>query len=747
MTHSSNPPEFTSHIADDAGAGAHSAGDSPGHSSPTGSHTAYFYSSDTLIVSEIAQRLGAALAAGGAAVAIATHAHRDGFEAQLRSQGLDPGRMEQQGRWLALDAEETLAAFMVEGWPDGKRFAAVIGGLLDRMAGAIGPVAAPEAAPIAAYGEMVSVLWEEGKMDAAIRLEELWNELAQTRRFHLWCGWPLRFFSRDVEGMALKSICAEHNHVVPGQGYEGMSDDERRRNAVVWQMKVEALEEQTRQSRRTQQTLQLREAELRDLLENAVIGMHWLAPDGTILWVNRAELALLGYQAEEYVGRPFGEFVDDESAVPDMLRRLRANENLRGCEVRMRSRDGSLRWVRIDANPWLQNGELLHARCFVLDITEKKRADEAQMRLAAIVESSGDAIVSKDLSGTVTSWNAAAERIFGYTAEEMVGKSITTVIPPELHQDEDEILRRIKAGERIEHFETVRVTKSGERIDASLTISPVRDPEGRIVGAAKILRDVTAQKKLEAALRTTERLASVGRLAATVAHEINNPLEAVTNLIYLARQDANLPDSVRACLTVADEELQRVSHIARQTLGFYRDTSLPVSISVPEAVDEMVAIYDRRLCYKQIDLRRRIDPGLRLCALQGEFKQIVSNLISNAIHASPQGSAIEVRAWQSCHPLTGAPGVHLVVADRGAGMAESIRTKIFTPFFTTKKDVGTGLGLWIVKGMLLKTGGYIRCRSHIAKAGDTGPNSGTVMMVFIPDETKAASEDKESAAA
>jgi PAS domain S-box-containing protein len=728
MTRLSNPPEIAPRIADQIGALPHSAA--------RGSHTAHFYSSDSFLVSELAQRLGATLAAGGAAVVIATPAHREGFEEQLLKRGLDLARITQQGRWLALDASSALAEFMVEGWPDAKRFASLMGGVLDRLAAAVDPINGSEKTPIAAYGEMVSVLWEEGKTGASIRLEELWNELALTRHFNLSCGWPLRFFSRDTDGVVIQRICSEHNHVVPGQGYDSMSEDERRRNAVVWQLKAQALEEETHQSRKTQQTLQLREAELRDFLENAVIGMHWLAPDGTILWANRAELALLDYQPEQYIGRQFSEFIEDPVVAADMLNRLRACENLRDCELRLRSSDGSLRWVRIDANPWLHNGELLHTRSFVLDITGKKQADEAQMKLAAIVESSGDAIVSKNLTGTVTSWNAAAERILGYQADEIIGKPVTTIIPPELHQDEVDILRRIQAGERIEHFETIRVTKSGERIDVSLTISPVRDPQGKIIGAAKILRDVTEHKKLEAALRTTERLASVGRLAATVAHEINNPLEAVTNLIYLARQNPDLPEDARACLTVADEELQRVSHIARQTLGFYRDSSSPVWISVPEAVDEMLAIYQRRLCYKQISLRKSISPGLRLRALQGEFKQIVSNLVSNAIDASPQGCALDVRAWESSHPLTGAPGIHLVVADRGTGMPESIRRKIFAPFFTTKKDVGTGLGLWIVKGLLLKTGGSIRCRSRVATPETAPSGSGTVMMIFIPSESE-----------
>jgi PAS domain S-box-containing protein len=725
MTRLTNPPELAPQPADEIG---------PSRLFPSpGTHSAHFYSSDDLLIAEIGQRLGSTLAAGGSAVVIATPAHRQGFEKQMIARGLDLIRIAQQGRWLSVDAESVLAKFMVEGWPDTRRFSTVIGGIVDRLTIAAGETSVPV---VAAYGEMVSLLWEQGQTGASLRIEELWNDLALTRSFHLSCGWPLRFFSRDTDGVVIQRICAEHNHVVPAQGYENMTDDERRRNAVVWQLKAQALEEETAQNRMTQQTLQLRESELRDFLENAAIGIHWLAPDGTILWANRSELALLGYQSQQYIGHDFSEFAEDAGAVSTMLWRLRNRESIRGYELRLRASDGSLRWVRIDANPWLHNGELIHARCFVLDIGEKKRADEAQMKLGAIVESSTDAIISKDLNGTITSWNAAAEQILGYTADEIIGRPITTVIPLEMHQDETEILRKIQAGERIEHFETVRVTKSGERISVSLTISPVRDPQGKVIGAAKILRDVTMQKKLENALHTTERLASVGRLAATVAHEINNPLEAVTNLIYLARQDPDLPESARACLIMADEELQRVSHIARQTLGFYRDTSAPVWIDVPEAIDEMLAIYHRRFCYKQIDLRKRITRGLKLRALHGEFKQIVSNLITNAIDASPQNRAIEVRARQATHPFTGAPGVQLVVADRGVGIPESIRRQIFTPFFTTKKDVGTGLGLWIVKGMLMKSGGSIRCRSRVDGTGSRP--SGTIMMVFIPSESEPA---------
>lgn len=398
-----------------------------------------------------------------------------------------------------------------------------------------------------------------------------------------------------------------------------------------------------------------------------------------------------------------------------------------------------MRWFRLDASPHIREGKLVYSHCFVLDISEKRRADEAQMRLAAIVESSDDAIASKDLNGIITSWNAAAERILGYSAEDIVGKSILTIIPPELHKDEPEILRKIQAGERIEHFETVRVCKSGEHINVSLTVSPVRDPQDKIIGAAKILRDVTEQKKLENALRTTERLASVGRLAATVAHEINNPLEAVTNLLYLACQDPDLPESARTRLAAADEELKRVAHIARQTLGFYRDTSSPVRLLVANAVAEVLGIYDRRCQYKGIRIATDIPANLRISVLQGEFKQIVSNLVSNAIDASPQNRTLNIRAWASHHPETGSPGIQLVVADQGTGIPPSLRQKIYTPFFTTKRDVGTGLGLWIVRDLLHRRGGRILCRSRVEE-----PRSGTVMMVFLPSDQAASAGDAAS---
>src|SRR5579864_3497716 len=262
--------------------------------------------------------------------------------------------------------------------------------------------------------------------------------------------------------------------------------------------------------------------------------------NGIITSWNKSAERLFGYTAEEIIGKPVTTIIppelhDDE---PRILSKIRAGERIEHFETVRVHKDGRRLIVSLTVSPIKdEKGRIVGAAKIVRDITQKKKLEEDALRLAAIVESSDDAIASKDLNGIVTTWNRSAEKLFGYKAEEIIGKSITLIIPQELHQDENMILDKIRRGEKIEHFETVRVRKNGERIDVSLTISPMKNNFGKVIGAAKIVRDITEKKKIDRALRVTEKLAAAGRLAATVAHEINNPLEAVTNLIYLARVD------------------------------------------------------------------------------------------------------------------------------------------------------------------------------------------------------------------
>jgi PAS domain S-box-containing protein len=374
----------------------------------------------------------------------------------------------------------------------------------------------------------------------------------------------------------------------------------------------------------------------------------------------------------------------------------------------------------------------------VQDVTARKAAEDASQLLAAIVASSDDAIVSKDLNGVVTSWNPAAERMFGFTAKEMIGRPITTIIPPELRDDEIRILATIARGERIEHFETIRVHKSGERIEVSLTVSPVKDEAGRIVGGAKIARDITERKRTERTLLMTERLAAVGRLAATIAHEINNPLEAVTNLVYLAKI-ASSSSEVAGYLANAEEQLATVSHLTRQTLGFYRETAGARPVRIATIVDSIVSVFASRARNKGILLSRDIHDDPEICAVPGEIRQVLANLVSNSIDAIQGPGQIRIRVSRA-RRLTKEPdpGIRITVSDNGAGIPEQTLAHVFEPFFTTKRDVGTGLGLWVCKNIVDTHQGTIRGRS-----ATTPGRSWTAFSVFLPLNHKMEPADIE----
>jgi PAS domain S-box-containing protein len=271
------------------------------------------------------------------------------------------------------------------------------------------------------------------------------------------------------------------------------------------------------QQKRAEEHIRRSERELADFFENATIGLHWVGPDGIILQANRAELDLLGYAPEEYIGHHIAEFHADQDVIADILRRLWAGENVRDYEARMRCKDGSIKYVLIDSNVLWEDGQFIHTRCFTRDNTERKLTEEAHLWLAAIVESSDDAIIGMDLDGMITSWNRAAERLYGYTAEEIVGRTTAVLIPPDHPNDFPMIVDRLRRGERIEHYETVRVAKDGRRVDVSLTFSPIRNAAGTIVGASKIVRDITDRKRTEAALRKqTERLRLLWEAAAVL---------------------------------------------------------------------------------------------------------------------------------------------------------------------------------------------------------------------------------------
>lgn len=372
--------------------------------------------------------------------------------------------------------------------------------------------------------------------------------------------------------------------------------------------------------------------------------------------------------------------------------------------------------------------EQLTHRISDLDRSEMKQAVNTKRlgELAAIVESSDDAIISKDLDGIINSWNAAATRILGYTPDEIIGKSILTLIPDHLHSDEPIIISRIRAGQRIEHFETVRRAKSGELLDVSLTISPIKDDRGNIIGASKILRDISTRKRLETSLLQAEKIAATGRMAATIAHEINNPLEAVLNLLYLMRPLIT-SDEGRTYLNTAEIELNRVAHIAKQTLGYYREHSSAVSISVSDLVEHALTVYGPRCSTSNIAVERCLDSKTKLIVRRGEMMQVISNLIANSIYAMPQGGKLCVCVTDIQTPQ---PGVVLTIEDNGVGIPAQNLDRVFEAFFTTRQTIGTGIGLFVAKQFVEGHGGTIAIESST-----DAKNHGTKLSVFLPRHT------------
>jgi PAS domain S-box-containing protein len=452
--------------------------------------------------------------------------------------------------------------------------------------------------------------------------------------------------------------------------------------------------------------------------------------DGIIMSWNNAACKIFGYLEEEITGRSILTLIPTElhGEEDEILRNVRAGKRIEHYETTRLRKDGTRIRVSVTISPIKDfSGRVIGASKIARDVSNRSRTDEARFRLAAIVDSSDDAIISKDLNGIIMTWNASAARLFGYSTDEIVGQPVLTLIPPELHYEEEEILQRLRAGERIEHYETKRRRKNGETIHVSVSISPIRDNEGRLIGGSKIVRDISDRKKLEQLVIQSEKLAATGRMAAAIAHEINNPLESLVNLIYLARKSCAGNEKGLTYLLTAEKELERVSHIARQTLGYYRDTGSPKEVHLHDLLDNVLAVYNSRLVAKGIVVENRFNDLRKILVSQGEMLQVFSNIIVNAIDAMTAGGTLSIQTRNTSGP--GGNGIQIAIRDQGIGIEPDHMEKVFEPFFTTKGNLGTGIGLWVAKQLVERHSGQISITSNTERG-----RSGTVVSIFLPFE-------------
>lgn len=326
-----------------------------------------------------------------------------------------------------------------------------------------------------------------------------------------------------------------------------------------------------------------------------------------------------------------------------------------------------------------------------------------------------------------------------------LGRTLPELLPQPVAQElEDAISTVFRSAKGVHNLELVGQGGQNKRPWTWLASAyPVRTAPSEVRWAGVIVLDTSERKRNEEALRRTEKLAAAGRLAASIAHEINNPLEAITNLLFLLRNYCNLADPAMNYVEMAEHEARRITEITQQTLRFYRQSTLPARTNLADLLDSVLNLYQVRLGNLGIRVERQFDPATDLFCFAGELRQVMANLVGNAIDATPGGGRLIVRARRSRHwSHPDQEGVRFTVADTGTGFGKEVREHIFEAFFTTKDVTGTGLGLWVSHEIILKHHGLVHVRSRAA--ADGGP-SGTVFQLFFPDHQNLAAPVQQAA--
>lgn len=473
-----------------------------------------------------------------------------------------------------------------------------------------------------------------------------------------------------------------------------------------------------------------------DSADDAIISKNL---DGVIQTWNRGAERLFGYRPEEVIGKSITLLIPPErqDEEPRILARIAAGEHIEHYETIRIAKDGQRIPISLSISP-IRNarGEIVGASKIARDISSQKEAERVQAHFAAIVESAEDAIISKSLDGVIQTWNCGAERIFGYTPAEAIGRSIMILIPSDRHHEEPQILARIAAGERIEHYETVRVAKDGRRIPISLTISPIRNVHGEIVGASKIARDITERIGAENALREAERRKD--EFLAMLAHELRNPLTPIRTGLDIIQK--NLGDQRRRqwALEVIDRQLVQLGRVIDDLLELARIVNgnillkrdvVSVRTLVANAVESSRPFIHDRRHQLRVDLPER---DLSVYVDPVRMGQALTNLLINAAKYTPPGGTIAVQAGKSDRDLL------LRVIDTGRGIDAELLPKIFDPFVQGNIDYartegGLGVGLSIVRRIVELHGGSVTAYSK-------GRDAGSEFSIKLPLSEDIASE-------
>ncbi|HUK13220.1 MAG TPA: PAS domain S-box protein [Thermoanaerobaculaceae bacterium] len=486
-----------------------------------------------------------------------------------------------------------------------------------------------------------------------------------------------------------------------------------------------ALETIDNEARRAGAEAALRASEqrYRDLVDSVRDVVISMSPDGTLTSLSSAFEAVTGWKPEEFLGRSFVELIDpaDAERALEIFGRFLAGEQVGLFELRVRRRDGGVVMGEFTANPRFEQGRLAEFHGIGRDVTERKRAEAQLMRLAAAVEQAAEAIVITDPEGRIQYVNPAFVRATGYDAGEALGAN-PRILKSGRHDAAfyREMWATLLRGETWEGRLTNR-RKDGQLYEEVAVISPVRDPDGRIMNFVAVKRDVTQEVALEAQLRQAQKMEAVGMLAGGVAHDFNNLLQAMLSHVQLLRSGSTAGARPEASLAELEEQVRRGAALTRQLLLFARrETARPEPLDLNRVIAGAASLL-RRLVRENVAFTVELAPGpLPLVADHGQLEQVLVNLVVNAVDAMPGGGRVAIHSGSE-----GADRVWFSVDDTGHGIPAEIRDKVFEPFFTTKaKGHGTGLGLPVVHGIVTAHAGSVEFRDR--------PGGGTSFRVTLP---------------
>ena len=477
------------------------------------------------------------------------------------------------------------------------------------------------------------------------------------------------------------------------------------------------------------------------LLNQSPSGQVFVALDGTLLFGNPAflrlsqidqTLPLEAHSLQDFL-TPGGVIFYETQFAPTLLMRGFLSE----ISIELLRQDGSKVPVLVNAVLSRDRDERpIGFSIAIFEAVQRKEYEKELLRsrreleqIAEVVRRSADGIISLKPDGAIQSWNTGAERIFGFSSHEMIGQSMLSLFADNRQGEIREAMSDLGDGTEVNR-DTTGLQKSGATVELSISLTPHLEAPGTLVAFSAIIRDISARKLAERALLQNEKLASMGRLASSIAHEINNPLEAVTNLLYILETRISDEES-KALITTAQEELARVSHVATHTLKFHKQSSGRTMLDLGALGESVLGLYRARLQNSGIAVINDCTRASPLFCFEGELRQVLVNLVSNAFDAMRNGGRLVLRSRDVTLWSSALRGIRITVADTGTGMDAMTLSQIFEPFFSTKGIGGTGLGLWITKDLVEKNEGTIKVRSSVDPA-----NSGTVVSMFFPHRSE-----------